>query len=309
MTSDLPDAGYTDLDDLRHWPEPGGRMRDSYFWQITMPDEKLALQIYLYLTSGGRAGYNVMLWGADGLVEQKLADGRIPEDMDLDDFNFEGLTVRQPELRKTAEVAFRSETIAIEYNFVAIHDAFSYRQNPDGLPAWFAENRFEQSGRVTGSIDIPGRHIDLDRMGHRDHSWGLRKWGVPHHWKWLIAYTESGRSVNGWIWIAKGEWGFGGYVVTEAGELVAIDHIKSKAEYDGDLLQKRLEADIYDVRGGVTHLVLERFGIFRLPTNDAMATVITEAACVAYIDGEEGAGQFETHWPGDYVRALVEAGV
>ena len=62
---------------------------------------------------------------------------------------------------------------------------------------------------------MSGRRIEWDRMGHRDHSWGVRDWGVPQHWKWFVAYTESGRAVNGWIWIAKGEWGFAGYTVRD----------------------------------------------------------------------------------------------
>jgi hypothetical protein len=306
-TYQLPDPGYTDADDLRHRPEPGGRQRDSLFWQVVMPDEQLAVQIYLYLTSGGRAGFNVMVWGPDGLVAKKFGDGRIPEEADLDDFTFEGLSVRQPELRRTAEVRFASEGLTVHYDFEAVHEAFSYRQNPDGLPSWFADNRLEQSGRVRGFVEFGGRRVEFDRMGHRDHSWGLRDWHMPQHWKWLIAYTESGLVVNGWIFLAKGEWGFGGYVRKD-GQVLPIDSIASKAEYDGDVLQRRIEAEIVDVLGGRTSLVLERFGIFRFPTRDASEPVITEAACRATIDGVEGAGQFETEWPGEYLRSLIGAG-
>jgi len=67
----------------------------------------------------------------------------VPEDMDFDDFAVSGLTVRQPELRRTAEVAYRSDNVRLEYRFEAIHEAFSYRSNPDGLPSWFAANRLE----------------------------------------------------------------------------------------------------------------------------------------------------------------------
>jgi len=33
------DPGFGPDDDLRHRPEPGGRMRDSLFWEMIMPDE------------------------------------------------------------------------------------------------------------------------------------------------------------------------------------------------------------------------------------------------------------------------------
>jgi hypothetical protein len=54
---------------------------------------------------------------------------------------------------------------------------------------------------------------------------------------------------------------------------------------------------------------LDVFGVIKLPTHDPMSTVIYEGACSAEIDGEAGAGQFETHWPGPYLRYLAEAGV
>ena len=300
------DPGFGPKDDLRHWPAEGGRMRDSLFWELIMPDEQLGLQVYLYLTNRGKTGYNVSVWGPEP-VALKLAQGTVGDEMDLDNFHFEGLSVKQPELRRTAEVSYTSDDVTLEFNFTALHDAFSYKSNPDGLPSWFAQNRLEQTGHVTGFLEVGGRRIAWDRKGHRDHSWGVRNWGVPHHWKWFIAYTESGRAVNGWIWIARGEWGFAGYVVKD-GVTVPVSHIKHHAEYHDDMTQKRLEADVVDITGETTHVVMDSYGVVKLPTHDPMGTVIYEAACRASIDGEEGAGQFETHWPGPYLQHLVESG-
>jgi hypothetical protein len=155
-------------------------MRDSLFWEIVMPEEKLGVQIYLYLTDRGRTGHNVVCWGSVGAVVE-LANGTVDDAMDLDGFEFGGLSVRQPELRRTCELRYRRQGISIEYTFEAIHEAFSYRSNPDGLPSWFAENRLEQTGHVTGFIEIGARRIEWDRTGHRDHSWGVRDWAAPHH--------------------------------------------------------------------------------------------------------------------------------
>src|SRR5258706_12589091 len=125
-------------------------MRDSLFWEMIMRDERLGMQVYLYLTDRGKSGFNVSVWGPDaGPLALELGGGTVPEGMDLDDFALRGLTVRQPGLRRTAEVGYRSRTVRLEYRFEAIHDAFSYRCNPDGLPAWFAANRLEQTGRVS----------------------------------------------------------------------------------------------------------------------------------------------------------------
>jgi len=168
------DPGFGPGDDRRHWPATaGGRMRDSLFWELIMPEEKLGLQIYLYVSDRGRAGYNVSVWGQTAEpVALQLAEGTVDAAADFDEFEFGGLTVRQPELRRTCEVRYESEDVRIAYDFTALHDAFSYRSNPDGLPVWFAQNRLEQTGHVTGFLEVAGRRIDWDRTGRAAHAPG-----------------------------------------------------------------------------------------------------------------------------------------
>jgi hypothetical protein len=294
---------FTVTDDLRHRAPAGERMRDSLFWNLILPEEELALQVYTFVNHRGKAGYNVVVWGArEPVVLQHL--GQVGDDADFDDWSLAGLEVRQPELRRTAEVRFEGDGVRLEYSFEALHEAFSYRQNPGGLPAWFARNRFEQAGRVTGVLEVAGRTIEFDRIAHRDHSWGARDWGAPQHWKWLLAHTPSGRALNAFIWIARGEWGFNGYVLRD-GEPVAISHIDHHAEYDDGMDQSSLQASIVDVEGETTSLTLDSFGAVRMPHDDPFGTVIIEAGCRATIDGEAGGGQFETHWPLKYIDHLA----
>lgn len=295
-------------DDLRHRPAPGGRMRDSLFWEVIVAEEEIGVQVYLYLTDRGRAGYNVVVWGSAGEpLALQLNSGWVADDADLDHLEFGGLSVRQHEPLRSCVLCYQHDEVAIEYEFHALHQAFSYWSNPGGIPGWFAENRMEQTGRVRGSVQVGSRQVALDHPGHRDHSWGVRDWGVPQHWKWFVAYTDAGVAVNGWIWIAKGEWGFGGYV-SRGGDTVAVRSIEHRADYDPQMRQRRLQATVIDVEGGRTAVELEAFGVVELPSHDPMQTVIREAACRARIDGEPGAGQFETHWTGAYLNYLVESG-
>jgi hypothetical protein len=304
-TASSPPAAFGPGDDLRHRASPGERMRDSLFWNLILPEEELGMQVYTFVNHRGKAGYNVVVWGGGGeplALLQELTE--VAPEADFDDWHLEGLELRQPELRRTAELRFRRDGVRLEYDFSALHEAFSYRQNPGGLPAWFAHNRFEQAGRVTGVLEVAGRRIEFDRIAHRDHSWGPRDWGVPQHWKWILAHTPSGRALNGFVWIARGEWGFNGYVLRD-GRPVAVSHMDQHAEYDQAMDQLRLEAEISDVAGGTTRLELDSFGAVRMPHGDALGTVIIEAACHATIDGEPGGGQFETHWPLAYIDHLA----
>jgi hypothetical protein len=294
-------------DDLRHRVPEGQRMRDSLFWNLIVPEEELAMQVYLFVNHRGRTGYNVCIWGTgmEPVIEQHI--GEVGAEADFDDWDHAGLRLRQPELRRSARLRYDSDAVKLEYDFDALHDAFSYRQNPGGLPAWFAQNRFEQAGRITGFLEVGGRRIDFDRIAHRDHSWGPRNWGYPHHWKWLLAHTPSGRAFNGFVWIAEGEWGFNGYILRD-GRPVAIDVFnRQAAEYDDKMDHTRLDAEILDVEGVTTQVTLESFGMVRMPHDDPFGTIIMEAGCRATIDGEEGGGQFETHWPVQYLEHLAAA--
>ncbi|WP_417725640.1 hypothetical protein [Salipiger sp.] len=304
---EVADPGYLPTDDLRHRPEPGGKARDSLFWQLMMPDHELGFQCYLYLTGDGKAGFNVILWGKERRPHViELVQGDVPEAMDFDDFRLDGLHVTQPADQRSATVRYQSDKVTLEYVFEGFHDPFSYRSNPDGLPAWFAQNRLEQSGWVRGFVEWDGKRVDFDRIGHRDHSWGVRHWQAPQHWKWLVAYTpDASRVVNAWIWQARGDWGVGGYVIRD-GELVPIASVDQKAEYDDDMTQRRVAVTITDIRGGTCDLEMERFGLVKLPTGGRYATMIMEAACTARIDGQAAAGQFECQWPKGYLDNLIE---
>ena len=307
MTAQSAPAVFTDSDDLRHRAPEGQRMRDSLFWNLIVPEEQLAMQVYLFVNHRGRSGYNVCVWGGDmePVVEQHL--GQVGPDADFDHWDDAGLRLRQPEVRRSAELRYTSDRIRLEYDFAALHDAFSYRQNPGGLPQWFAQNRFEQAGRITGVLEVDGRRIEFDRIAHRDHSWGPRNWGYPQHWKWLLAHTPSGRALNGFVWIAEGEWGFNGYVLRD-GRPVAIDRFtRQHAEYDEIMDHTSLDAEIVDVEGQTTALTLKSFGMVRMPHDDPFGTIIMEAGCRSTIDGEEGGGQFETHWPVHYLEHLAAA--
>src|SRR5271169_3353874 len=114
---ETPDAGYQPQDDLRHRAAPGGKMRDSLFWEMIMPDEKVGFQAYLYLTGVGKVGFNVAIWGPDP-SEQVLDLGQCggPDDMDFKEFRFGGLALTQPDLPRTATLCYQSPKVRFEFD-------------------------------------------------------------------------------------------------------------------------------------------------------------------------------------------------
>lgn len=295
-------------DDLRHPPAPGQRGRDSVFYQLTLPDERLALQVYVFVSGMGTAGCNVVVWDASAdaatpplAIVQHLERGVTA---DLDDLRVGPVHLRHEQPLRTARVSVEHPDIALDLAFEALHDAFSYHDNPDGLPAWMAVDRLEQSGWMRGVLRLGDREIPLDAPGHRDHSWGVRDWRAPQHWKWFAAYTPSGRALNGWIWIARGEWGVAGYVL-RGGRAVPAATIDAHTDYDAAMQQRGFRATLVDLEGVATELAMDVLGIVHLPDERGGAHLL-EASALATIDGEPGAGQLEIEWPFDYYRHLVE---
>ena len=296
----------TAADDRRHRPADGEKGRDSLYFSVVLPDGPAGVRgvfVYTWVDHTGAAGRLVTLWTPDGDAPRVLdvVHGVDVGDRDFDDWEVAGLRLSHPDALRTVELSFRGDDLEVDYRFEGTHEAFDYARNPAGCPRWMAVNRFEQTGRVTGRVQVGHDVVELDTPAHRDHSWGRRNWRMPQHWKWIVAQTDQGHGVNLFQPVVRGELGANGYVL-RGGEPVALVGAECRATYRDDMTSDALHATLHDERGGTTELVLERCSSFEMPVG--RRTEIHEAACRAWIDGVPGRGQFETQWPASYVAAL-----
>lgn len=260
--------------------------------------------MYASMDGQGRGSRQIAVYGPDAEANLVLIGDLVPlgDDADFDEWECEGLRVRQPEALQTAEVLFESEQISLEYTFTGRHRPFSYRENPDGCPQWLATNRFEQAGSASGTVRVGDREIAFeDAPAHRDHSWGRRRWSWVHHWKWIMASVPGGADINAMLHVARGEIGINGFVVRD-GQPVALGDVHSRATYGDDMALETLDLELVDVNGDDTAVRLERYAMFWLPFGaDGLNA---EHACHAWIDGKPGVGQVETLWPRGYLERL-----
>src|SRR3546814_5597958 len=100
-----------------------------------------------------------------------------------------------------------------------------YSTHAGGCPPYAADDRIEQSGRITGTLRIGDRVIDIRTMGHRDHSWGTRDWGALHFYRWLQSQAGEDMSVHFWEFYALGERQLRGYVCKDGlmAEITTLD--------------------------------------------------------------------------------------
>lgn len=290
-------------DDYRHRPTEGRKGRDSLYFNLLLPDAGLAVFVYTWVDQAGTAGRLVTAWGPQPRpLAFEIVHGVAMGDADFGDWQLAGLRLRHLQPLRTAEIRYHGEQLQLAYDFEGSHEAFDYSRNPGGCPQWMAVNRLEQAGHARGELRLGDQVIAFDQPAHRDHSWGRRNWRMPQHWKWVVAQTPSGRALNLFQWVVRGETGTNGYVLRD-GQPVALVEARCRARYDDDMTSRSLRATLTDEAGGQTELVLDRYGTVPLPVGSD--TVLNEAACRGSIDGEPGWGQFETQWPASYVAHLT----
>lgn len=289
-------------DDLRHPGEISGQHgRESLFYNLLLPEHGVILFFYTWVNAEGRAGYLFSVVGQDD--ERRCFAANDVVDVggrDFDDWAVDGLTLRHTQLLETAELGFTGEGVEFQGTFTAIHPAFSYRDNEDGCPSFIATDRFEQAGRMRGTLVLDGKEIAFDATTQRDHSWGQRDWATIQDWKWLSAQSSDAMALNVMLIHARGETTCHGYVARD-GVATPVKDVKIHARYDEHWWQTDLDATIVDEEGRETVVTAERFAFFTFEAGGVVT--LNEAACTGTIDGEQALVHLECGWPKAYAAA------
>src|SRR5581483_2325010 len=171
MTSNALAHRFTARDDLLHdVSQSGPHARESLLWTAPLPDDEQLVFVYMWREAGTRWGRFVFVGGTD-MSEPEFLSFEDQADFsggDLDDCVVGGLHVRQPEPLRVAELDFTGDGLRLELRFEGIHEPFSWHDNADGCPSWVADNRFEQSCLVSGTVTLGDRTFEINSSGgHR----------------------------------------------------------------------------------------------------------------------------------------------
>jgi hypothetical protein len=119
------------------------------------------------------------------------------------DLTYGGLRIQFLQPQKSFRVTFEDETVTAELNFNARMHLFDFLACTDVNPDQYsvsentalARNEFRHQGQCltgTGKIsfkagDFAGTSIDVDGLGYRDHSWGMRNDQITmdHNWSFF----------------------------------------------------------------------------------------------------------------------------
>jgi hypothetical protein len=194
----------------------------------------------------------------------------------------------------------------MSFTFEGAHPAYSYASHRDGTLPWFADNRYEQSGHIAGTLRLGDREIPFDTTGHRDQSWGIRDWDMCQHYKWLEANAGPKASVHFTQDFVLGTSNLRGYVFRDEiiAEIVDVDIMVAIGD---DLVHDTFIATIADDTGRSTTVTGKTYAHTEFPAS-ARSTIIVCADTVE-IEGSPGVGQIDLLWARDYADLLREQGL
>ncbi|WP_439031276.1 DUF7064 domain-containing protein [Gordonia terrae] len=292
----------TSTDHLRH--EISGRFaRESVAYCLILPEHGLMGHWYTWVDDAGKGGRAFVLHGAGpDPVFFDHRDGLEVGGQDFDNWNVDGASLKVGQPLRTAEAAFESAELSVEFAFEAIHPAFDYGSNAIGTPGYLADNRYEQTGRIVGKLEWQGEVRSFDGPGHRDHSWGTRDWDAIHHYKWIAASGPDCSTNLMWT-LAEGEVDVNGYLYLDGVQSPVVSAAISTTYGDG-FVQDVVRAEIVDEAGRTKILDLDtRHTLARWdvsPTFNFSDTMFT-----GELDGHAVRAYVEYTWPRSYLDHLL----
>ncbi|CDM25297.1 hypothetical protein BN940_14261 [Castellaniella defragrans 65Phen] len=293
--------------DRRHLLPAEPLARESLVFMLQLPEHDVACFVYTWVSGLGKAGSAFVVYGpAIGAPLVEIHDGiDVPASAGFDDWRVGEVHVRHGRPFETAEVrAAAAGRAALDYRFEAVHPAYAYGSHPDGCPGWVADNRIEQSGKVSGTLTLDGKSIPFETMGHRDHSWGTRNWLFSQHWKWLEAQAGPDRAVHFWQLHALGRTMLRGYVLRD-GETCEVDAVDFRFEHDAQLVPTRIHVVVQDKLGRETVVTGDTFATY--PFAVSPGVMMHENSMRIAIDGVPGVGHVETFWPAAYLDHVTQS--
>jgi hypothetical protein len=294
--------------DARHRLSDRPLARESIPYIVVLPEEQIAFFTYTWVSKDSVAGAALAIFGpgvGSAPIQQRLADRPVPAEMNFDRWRIEGFSLAHDLKFDRAHVHWETPAATVDFAFEASHPPYAYASHAQGCPAYAADNRIEQSGRVKGTLTLGERVLSFDATGHRDHSWGTRDWFAMQHYEWFVGQVGDDVSVHFWHIQALGRTEVRGYVY-KLGLMAAVVSVDVAVEFDKDYWQRRYSAKILDEAGRVTTMTTEVFGHYTLAPDPGFH--LRESGGRATIDGKQGVGWMEIAWPTAYLEHLGKSG-
>ncbi len=186
-----------DLENLRNHTE----WNESYYFNFH--DEKNDLTAFMRI--GNKVNKNEKMMFFYLMSSHLMAGIKLETNCDNKPLNIAGLNYREIkpgiwDLRYTGPIFNPLDKteyrIKMDVKWETLNPIMDYMDCVDNkgieLSKTVASGHIEQFGKATGRIIIDDEVFDIDGLGERDKSVGVRAWGSPEMWMWInSAFSES----------------------------------------------------------------------------------------------------------------------
>ncbi|MGB8233014.1 MAG: hypothetical protein WCE60_03390, partial [Methanobacterium sp.] len=152
-----------------------------------------------------------------------------------------------------------------------------------------ASEHYEQFGKATGKIEIDNEIFEIDALGERDLSLGVREWGSPKMWMWINSEFSSEEAFNiTKLSVDEGDIDAGYFYTNSINEPL----IKSEIDVEfNNGIPSKFSMNLFDKKGSKYSVNGEviRFGM--IPVDDGM--MLIETLSKYKWDDKEGYGVAE----------------
>jgi hypothetical protein len=294
---------FTARDDNFHFAEMGDRwwMTETSWFSFCNPAEKLGGWLYTMARPNiGTVAGGAWVWDHTAhlpwevLYNANYTALRLPQDQDLSDITLPtGVSVKAVEPTMGYDLGVSDGAVCqMDLRFQGIMPPRPLRKG--GSPFGGA-NHFDQFGRVTGTVKLAGRTVEIDCLGMRDRSWGPR----PEHRPKMSAYvTGIASERDGFLAVTK--WHDGveeiayGFMIRDG---VTADLVSGRRHVERDPAEgwvTRITIEGEDERGRTLHAVGTRLSgiiINRHSFIDSNGLIEWD------INGHTGHGEDQDMWP------------
>jgi len=294
---------FTARDDNFHFAEMGDRwwMTETSWFSFCNPAEKLGGWLYTMARPNiGTVAGGAWVWDHTAhlpwevLYNANYTALRLPQDQDLSDITLPtGVSVKAVEPTMGYDLGVSDGAVCqMDLRFQGIMPPRPLRKG--GSPFGGA-NHFDQFGRVTGTVKLAGRTVEIDCLGMRDRSWGPR----PEHRPKMSAYVTGIASArDGFLAVTK--WHDGveeiayGFMIRDG---VTADLVSGRRHVERDPAEgwvTRITIEGQDEQGRTLHAVGTRLSgiiINRHSFIDSNGLIEWD------INGHTGHGEDQDMWP------------
>ena len=247
----------TTADDLRHVPGPEENYSESKWFSFYDETNDIWVSSRMGLEPNKKKANRWLVAAVQGTI----AINDLVGDIALPDENWDNIAAGGLEygtLKPMSEYTIKlsQENIAADIKWEALTPIFDSRDCYAPLPPSLAAEHYEQSGKVSGSMTVSGKHYSIEGTGHRDHSWGVRHWEGFRSWVAFMGHfgadyffhlEEFHEQTTGLTWH--------GFIYRD-GENIPVKDVRMEPAYSGDLhFPRQFKVQLEDVKGGTADIM------------------------------------------------------